>query len=732
MTAAVAVLASGTGSNFQVLLDATRTGVVPARLALLITSKADAPVVQKAKDAGVEVAVMTPDAQGDGPFAKALLAACQKADVEHVVLAGFMHLLPAAFVQHFRHRILNVHPALLPAFGGKGMYGHHVHQAVLDAGVAVTGCTVHLVDEQYDHGPVVLQRAVDVLAGDTAQTLAARVQVLEHAMLPQALALAVQGRLSVAGRRVVVAPAQPEQRVRRALISVSNKDGVVDFARGLAALGVEIVSTGGTARALSQGGVRVRSVEGLTGSPEMMDGRVKTLHPRVHGALLYRRDVPAHVEAAQAFHLEDIDLVAVNLYPFAKAAKVHQPFSAELMEEIDIGGPTLIRAAAKNCQHVTVVVDPADYADVLEQVRAVGQPELALRQRLATKVYQHTSTYDGMIAQTLGQNQEKDAAFAPSVQLTLKRVQTLRYGENPHQVGALYRPMGEPAPFEQHHGKELSYNNLLDAQGSWEAVQEFNQTAAVIFKHVTPCGAGVGPDQVTAFQRALETDPVCAFGGILALNRPMTLQTAQAIGDLFLEVIVAPGYEPAALEHLQRKKNLRLLTRTAVPKAPPWNWRSVGSDLLVHAADAPLFDSAYPVDVPRPFKTVTKRDVTDVEAAALRFAWAVCKHVKSNAIVLANQSQALGLGAGQMSRVDSVHMAGVKMAQMAQRQALGDVKVAASDAFFPFRDGLDGLAQLGVTAVVQPGGSVRDADVVAAANEHGMAMVVTGMRHFRH
>ncbi len=718
----IAVFASGEGTNFQAILDACRTRYIPGEVVLLVSNKPDAGAIKRAQAAGVSTTVL-PYAATDA-YADALLKVCTDAGVELVCLAGHLTKVPPRFLAWLRHKVLNVHPALLPAFGGKGYYGSKVHQAVLASGARVTGATVHFVDEEYDHGPAVLQQTVPVFDHDTPETLASRVHEAEYAIYPRAVRLACQGRLHVEGGRVHVKAEQSRPgHVRRALVSVSDKTGVVDFCRGLTALGVELVSTGGTARALREAGLMVRSVESLTGSPEMLDGRVKTLHPRVHGGLLFRRDSEDHVRQVEAHGLEPIDLVVVNLYPFAAASKKHGAFSLPLMEEIDIGGPTLIRAAAKNCDAVSVVTDPADYTEVLSELHSGGVVAPALRRELARKAFALTASYDAMISRTLA----TENLLPDVLTVRLKKTQALRYGENPHQQGALYRLEDAPTTFTQLHGKELSYNNILDAEGSWDLAQEFSQPAAVIFKHVTPCGAATSTTQAAAFKLALACDPVCAFGGILAVNRPLDLETAQAIGDLFLEVIMAPSYAPDALEFLKRKKNLRLLTREG-PRAPELQLRSSGHEVLVQQPDHALWDLAQDP----PWKVVTTRAPTAEESAALRFAWPVCKHVKSNAIVVATAGQVLGLGAGQMSRVDSVHICGVKMAQFFEKNAKPAVLVGASDAFFPFRDGLDALQKLGVTAVVQPGGSVRDEEVIAAANQHGLAMVFSSMRHFRH
>jgi phosphoribosylaminoimidazolecarboxamide formyltransferase/IMP cyclohydrolase len=508
------------------------------------------------------------------------------------------------------------------------MYGLKVHQAVLASGVRVTGCTVHLVDHEYDHGPIVLQQSVPVLQGDTAEVLQQRVLAVEHSVFPRAARMLCQGRIVLDGSRVTLrAESVPAGKICRALISVSDKRGVVEFARELVSAGVELVSTGGTHKELRQAGLPVRSIESVTGSPEMLGGRVKTLHPRVHGGILYKRDDPEHVAQAAAHDLEAIDLVVVNLYPFAAAAARYPAFAPELIEEIDIGGPSLLRAAAKNHSAVTVVTDPDDYAAVAQEVRAHGEVAEHTRKQLCAKAFSLSAQYDGMIAAALSGGER--------MFMSLRRVQELRYGENPHQHASLFRVEGAGPAYRQLHGKELSYNNILDAEGCFDLCNEFSQPAAVFFKHVTPCGAALGGTPLEAYKRAWEADPVCAFGGILAVNRPLDLDVAAAIGEIFLEVIIAPEFTPAALEVLQRKKNLRLLLRTGSPTVLP-QVRSFGADVLVQALDKTVYRPG------EPWTVVTHRAPTEHETRALDFAWRVCKHVRSNAIVVANENQTLG------------------------------------------------------------------------------------------
>ena len=514
--------------------------------------------------------------------------------------------------------------------------------------------------------------------------------------------------------------------IKRALVSVSDKTGVVDMAKGLAALGAEILSTGGTAKALREAGVAVTDVAAYTGFPEILDGRVKTLHPKIHGGLLGRRSVPDHVSQMQQHGIGPIDVVVVNLYPFeATVSKPDCPFE-EAIENIDIGGPSMLRSAAKNHEDVVVVVDPTDYTRVLGALKA-GRVDPALRRELAMKVFQHTARYDSLIAGYLEkQGQGGEGKFPAILSLQFERVETLRYGENPHQQGAFYRELNAREPSVSRakvlHGKAMSYNNFLDANSALELAKEFDDTAVVIIKHNNPCGVALGATPVEAYVKARETDPVSAFGGVIAFNKPVDLAAAKEITSTFVEVVIAPGYAEDALAELKRKKDLRLLDIGPLAKVTPEgiDLKKLVGGLIVQDRDLGALGDLTALQVP------TQRKPTAEEYAACAFAWKVCKHVKSNAIVYARPGQTVGIGAGQMSRVDSVKLAGMK--------AVLPVKgcVMASDAFFPFRDGLDAAAQAGITAVIQPGGSIRDQEIIKAADEHGLAMILTGMRHFRH
>jgi phosphoribosylaminoimidazolecarboxamide formyltransferase/IMP cyclohydrolase len=517
--------------------------------------------------------------------------------------------------------------------------------------------------------------------------------------------------------------------IRRALLSVSDKTGLVPFARALAARGVELLSTGGTHKALGEAGVPVVTVEAYTGSPEVMDGRVKTLHPRVHGGILMR----GAVDDADLDRLggRPIDLVVVNLYPFAETLAKSGSSHQDIIENIDIGGPAMVRSAAKNHGRVTVVTDPSDYTDLLAELEASGEVSLATRRRLAAKAFAHTSAYDGLVAGYLsstGGEPDRAARYPRYLTLSFERAYPLRYGENPHQTGAFYRDRnvrpGSLAAAESlgAGGKELSFNNLVDVDAALECVRELTEPAAVIVKHTNPCGVAVAADLAAAYRIAREADPVSAFGGIVAVNREVDLAAARVLAETFLECIVAPGFAPDALGVLRGKKNLRLLATGAWLPASlaELSWKRVSGGIVVQDRDA---SAAGEVEEAR---VVTQRAPTDAERAALSFAWRVCKHVKSNAIVLARDGRTVGVGAGQMSRVESVKIAVAKAGELARGSVL------ASDAFFPFRDGVELAGQHGVTAIAQPGGSVKDEETIVAADRAGMAMVFTGARHFRH
>ena len=527
--------------------------------------------------------------------------------------------------------------------------------------------------------------------------------------------------------------------VTQALISVSDKRGVLDFARELSALGIKLLSTGGTASLLREAGLPVTDVSEHTGFPEMLDGRVKTLHPKVHGGILARRDLAEHMDTIAAHDIGRIDLVVVNLYPFQQTVAKPDCTLEDAIENIDIGGPTMVRAAAKNHGNeqggVGIVTDPEDYGCIVEELKTnAGKLSHKTRFALAVKAFTHTARYDSAISNyltALVTNEAGDVSlqtYPERLQLAFDKVQDLRYGENPHQTAAFYRQPGAAeggvAGYAQLQGKELSYNNIADADAAWECVKAFDGSAAacVIVKHANPCGVAVAASALEAYKKAFSTDPTSAFGGIIAFSGEVDRAAAEAVSAQFLEVLIAPSYTADALELLASKKNVRVLTCALGQPAGAFDYKRVGGGLLVQSADEARIQVA-------DLKIVTKRAPTEAEMRDMLFAWRVAKYVKSNAIVYCKDGMTVGVGAGQMSRVDSARIAKIK-AENAGLQIAGCV--VASDAFFPFRDGLDVLAQAGATAVIQPGGSMRDEEVIAAANEQNIAMVFTGFRHFRH
>jgi phosphoribosylaminoimidazolecarboxamide formyltransferase/IMP cyclohydrolase len=515
------------------------------------------------------------------------------------------------------------------------------------------------------------------------------------------------------------------KRIFRALISVSDKAGVAEFAAGLAALDIEILSTGGTAKLLREKGLKVRDVSEVTGFPEMLDGRVKTLHPNIHGGILAVRSNAGHRAQLETQGIGCIDLVAVNLYPFERTAAKPGVAFVELIENIDIGGPSMIRSAAKNFEDVTVIVDAADYAGVLEEMKNNGgRVSRETRARLAMKAFAATASYDGAISATL--QQRANGTLPENFHLDFRKFMDLRYGENPHQKAALYRSAGGARGLswaKQLQGKELSYNNLLDLESALRVVEEFPEPATAVIKHTNPCGVATAETLRESYERARAADPVSAFGSVIAFNRALDAATAEAMANLFVEAVVAPGYDPQALEKLAGKKNLRLMELPpAASDDQGLEVKNIGGGLLVQTRD-------HLGATPENWKCVTERQPTDEEKRALVFAWRVVKHVKSNAIVYARDGVTVGVGAGQMSRVDSVKLGAAKARELGHSLA---GTVVASDAFFPFPDGLEEAAKAGATAVVEPGGSVRDAEVIAAANKANVAMLFTGVRHFRH
>jgi phosphoribosylaminoimidazolecarboxamide formyltransferase/IMP cyclohydrolase len=515
-------------------------------------------------------------------------------------------------------------------------------------------------------------------------------------------------------------------KIERAILSVTDKTGLVEFAKKLAAMDVELVSTGGTAKLLRDSGISVKDISELTGFPEMLDGRVKTLHPMVHGGILHRRENPAHVSSIEEHGIVPIDMIVVNLYAFEKTAAKPGVHFEEIIENIDIGGPSMIRSAAKNFQDVAVVTATSDYDAIAQEMKASGGSlSLETNWRLAQKAFATTAAYDSAIASTLERispeefELEPDKNFPQTLRMSFQKAMDLRYGENPHQSAAVYSDGSGAgvANGRQIQGKELSYNNIVDLQAAWDLAQEFEETVCTIVKHTNPCGTATAAALVNAYKKALECDPVSAFGGVIGVNRVIDAATAEEMAKLFVEAIAAPGFEPAALGRFAAKKNLRLVEIKHAPQK--WVLKNVSGGILLQDSDVRPLQTA-------DLKVVTKRQPTPEEMRALLFAWKICKHVKSNAIVYSRDGQSVGIGAGQMSRVDSCRIGAMKAVLPTQGT------VAASDAFFPFPDGVEEIAKAGSTAIIQPGGSLRDPEVMEAADRLGLAMVFTGIRHFRH
>jgi len=514
-------------------------------------------------------------------------------------------------------------------------------------------------------------------------------------------------------------------KIQRALVSVSKKDGLIDFVKGLSEMGVEILSTGGTAKLLKDNNIPVIQVSDYTGFPEIMDGRVKTLHPLIHGGLLGRRDNEKHLEEMKKHGIKPIDMVVVNLYPFEDTISKEGVKLDEAIENIDIGGPSMLRSSAKNFQDVAVVVNSDDYEDILAEMEENdGAISYDTKMKLSVKAFKHTARYDSLISKYLESKVEGEG-FPSILNLQFEKITDLRYGENPHQKAAFYENIGlnkgTLSKAKQLHGKELSYNNILDLNAALELAREFDETAAVIIKHTNPCGVAIGNNLVSAYRKARETDPLSAFGGIIGFNKNVDEETAKEIASTFIEAVIAPDYDESALAILKEKKNIRLLKLSNFKEKTEkeYDLRNVSGGLLLQDKDSVTLNEDN-------LKVVTNRQPTEKEWSAMRFAWKVAKHVKSNAIIYATENETVGIGAGQMSRVDSSKLAAMKANKPIQGTAM------ASDAFFPFRDSVDEAAKVGGTAIIQPGGSVKDEEVIAAANEHNIAMVFTGIRHFKH
>jgi phosphoribosylaminoimidazolecarboxamide formyltransferase/IMP cyclohydrolase len=741
----IAVGVSGAGSNLRALTAAAARGELGGEIALVFADRACS-ALDWAAEQGFETALIPGGEDGT------LAATLESVGADVVVLAGYMRIVGPSVLAAFGGRILNTHPSLLPAFPG----AHAVADA-LAHGVTVTGCTVHLVDETLDDGPIVAQDAVAILPADDARALHDRIRAAEHRLLPRAVALVLAGAVTLepGSRRVQTDLERADAVVpvpRRALLSVHDKAGLAPFAAGLVRVGFELVSTGGTARTLREAELPVTDVAAVTGSPEMLDGRVKTLHPRIHGGLLADRRSAEHRRQLMAAAIAPFELVVVNLYPFAAAAARPGVAFDELIEEIDIGGPSMVRAAAKNHAAVAIVTSPSRYDAVLAELEAHGRIGDGLRSALAVEAFRQTAAYDARIAEVLPGRMAEAGVELPDepgmpgsadpypalLTIPLEKVESLRYGENPHQPAARYRrpgrtvgdgPFATDAPPLQ--GKALSYNNVLDTAAAAMLGRALHGPACVIVKHTNPCGAAERASLIEAWRAALAGDPVSAFGGVVAFTRAVDAVVAEALASIFLEVVVAPAFEPDALTILGSKPNLRLLVdpRLAVDEPDPapdpiGSIRTAGGGVLVTSPDTKPDD-------PAAWTVATRRGPSDAELVDLGLAWRLVRGVTSNAIVLVRGRRLIGMGSGQTSRVDAARGAVDKAIAYSGPDALVGA-ACASDAFYPFPDAIEVCLAAGVTAFAQPGGSLHDGDAIAAVDAFGGTMLMTGVRHFRH
>ena len=710
----IAVLISGRGSNLRRILE--RESESSYRVAVVIADR-DAAGLKWADDHGVPTRIVRwSDHPDRSSFTAALCDEIEDFGCEFVVLAGFMRILAPVAIERFPERIVNIHPSLLPAFPG----AHGVENA-LDAGVAETGVTVHIVVEDVDAGPILAQRTVPIHPGDDADRLHARIQEQEHELYPEVIdaltsrfvgAVGEAGELGKPNTGVNMSERIP---IQRALLSVSDKTGLEPLGAALAAAGVEIIASGGTSRALWEAGVDVTAVAEVTGAPEILGGRVKTLHPKIHGGILADTNLPDHLADLEGNAITAIDLVVCNLYPFEATVAAGKP-ADEIVENIDIGGPAMIRAAAKNHKRVAVVTNPAAYSTVIAAL-ADGGTTLEERRDLAVEAFSHTGRYDALIHGWLTEGE-----LLPDTRLVaLERASDLRYGENPHQQAALYRQAGAIGwafDVTQLQGKELSFNNYADTESAWDLVQRISSPGCVVVKHLNPCGVAQRDTLHDAFVVARDCDPLSAFGGVVAVNERLDEATAKEMSEMFLEVIICPEITDEASAVLAGKKNLRVLVAPS-PAGSAVEVRQIDGGALIQQTDprATIRDE---------WKVVSRVQPTPAQLEELQLAWTVTSHCKSNSIVIVQDGAAVGIGVGDQSRVGAAERA-VDQAGDRTGQA-----VAASEALIPFRDGLDALAAAGVTGLVETGGSRNDQEVIDAADEHGMALIFTGKRHFRH
>ncbi len=709
----IAILASGNGTNFEVLTKKFQAGEIPGTEALMFCNHPNAPVIKRAQRLGIPYETFSVKECGSKQAYEArLLKVLKEYKIDFIILSGYLRVVGSTILNEYPDSIVNLHPALLPKYPGLNSIARafeDYQRGLIDK----TGVTVHFIDARLDHGPIIAQKAVPIYPDDTEETLETRVHETEHELFPMAVSEVIQTRM------------KRGNKVKRALVSVSDKTNLVPFVKGLVENHYEIISTGGTKKKLDEAGIKTISVEEITGFPEILDGRVKTLNPYIHGGLLAERDKPEHMKTLEKLNIHTIDLVCVNLYPFKQTIEKPNVELADAIENIDIGGPSLLRAASKNYASVTVVTDQADYDRVLKEITENGDTNLKTRAELAAKVFRTTAAYDALIAEYL--TKQTGLEDPEKLTLTYDLKQKMRYGENSHQKAWLYED-ALPKKFsilqaEQLHGKKLSYNNIKDADEALRAIREFQAEPTVVaMKHMNPCGIGRGKTLEEAWDRAYEADSISIFGGVIALNRKVDLATAKKMHKIFLEIVIAPGFDDDALAVLEKKKNIRLLQLDFSHENEPVRYETVSvmGGLLMQEQDVLNENVA-------DWKCVTDVKPTEQQLKTMMFALKAVKHTKSNAIVVANNERTLGVGAGQPNRIDSAKIA-VKHAG----EAIDNTAVMSSDAFFPFGDCVEYAGKHGIKAIVQPGGSVRDQESIEAANKYGIAMVFTGYRHFRH
>jgi len=715
----IAIFASGKGSNFKAILEKVKKGKIKGYIRILITDR-DCPAIQIAKEEEIPALILSAkNFENKKEYLERLIEICNEYNIELICLAGYLSKLPYDFVNKYYGKIINIHPALLPSFGGKGFYGINVHKAVIESGTKITGVTIHFVDREYDCGPIIAQEAIYIRPNDTPEKLSERISAIEHRLYPEIIAKICEKKIWLNEyKKVVYEKDKNLKGIKRALISVSDKTGIIEFARELEKLGIEIISTGGTSKLLKENGIDVIEIEMITNFPEILDGRVKTLNNKIFGGILFKRDNLEHINEIIANDIVPIDMVVVNLYPFEKVAQKEKNWSENLIENIDIGGVSLIRAAAKNYKDVITICDINDYSEIINLIKE-NKIDIETKKKFAIKAFEYTSKYDTIIYKKL--NSDNHLFQKDRIELNLNKLFDLRYGENPHQKSSLYS-ISENLPFEKISGKELSYNNLLDAYGAVSCVMDFNKPACVIFKHITPCGIGKGMNIFEAFENAWNCDPLSAFGGIIAINRGFTIEIAEFLAKKFIEIVIAPEYQKEALDILIKKTNLRILKWNEDIRKYPLI-KSIGNELLISESDNIVLGDKW---------EVVSGNITEKESDALKFAFTCVKHIRSNAIVLTDENKTLGIGAGQMSRVDSVFMARHKYENYLKNNTKPEILVMASDAFFPFEDAIEEAAKIGVSAIIQPGGSVIDKEIISKSKELGIKMVLTGIRHFKH